>query len=203
MMVDVRVLAATNKDLGREVAAGRFREDLYFRLAVFPLRTPSLRERMEDIRSLSDAFLLSFTRENGLKPRRVDGSVYDVLERRSWPGNVRELKNVIERAAILAGDDITVADLPEDPHASPFDDDGPEGVDEQDATKPGASHLVPGADGRRLTLREHRDRAERDYIVDTLASLEWNISRAAITLGVERTNLHKKIRMYGIKRGEA
>ncbi len=122
--VDVRVLAATNKELGREVAAGRFREDLFFRLAVFPLRSPALRERMEDIRALADAFIAAFCKENGLKNKTIDPAVYPALERRSFPGNVRELKNVIERAAILSsGDVVTIADLPEDPHASPFDDD--------------------------------------------------------------------------------
>jgi DNA-binding NtrC family response regulator len=197
--VDVRVLAATNKDLAREVAAGRFREDLFFRLAVFPIKSPALRERMEDIRPLADAFLAAFCRENGLKPRRVDPSVYAALEVRSFPGNVRELKNVIERAAILAGDVITIADLPEDPHASPFDDDAGAA---DGAHEPGRA-IVPPGEPRRLTLREYRDKAERRYIVEVLAGLDWNISRAAIALGVERTNLHKKIRLYSIKRGEA
>jgi two-component system nitrogen regulation response regulator NtrX len=126
--------------------------------------------------------------------------VYAALEARSFPGNVRELKNVIERAAILASDNVTIADLPEDPHASPWGDDG-DGEPVQ-ATKEGTSTSSQGPDGTRLTLREHRDRAERGYIVEVLGALEWNISRAAIALGVERTNLHKKIRMYGIKRGE-
>jgi transcriptional regulator with GAF, ATPase, and Fis domain len=218
--VDVRVLAATNKDLGREVAAGRFRDDLFFRLAVFPLRSPSLRERMEDLRSLCDAFLASFCKENGLKQKPVDPAVYAALERRRWPGNVRELKNVIERAAILSGDMVTVADLPEDPHESPFEDDAQaaEGVaqggeerisfpdeaaaDGRGSAPPAHSPGAPGEAGRRLTLREFRERTERRYIVDVLAGLDWNISRAAVILGIERTNLHKKIRAYGIKRGE-
>jgi DNA-binding NtrC family response regulator len=226
--VDVRVLAATNKDLAREVSAGRFREDLYFRLAVFPIRSPALRDRMDDLRALADAFVTVFCRENGLKPRRVDQAVYAALERRSWPGNVRELKNVIERAVILSGDVITIADLPEDPHENPFDEDdlrGAEGEGREDArsfaapaegggsgaggvaTSPAslAEAALPSAwpEGGRPqpTLREFRDRAERRYIEEVLASLEWNISRAAIVLGVERTNLHKKIRAYGIKRG--
>jgi DNA-binding NtrC family response regulator len=209
--VDVRVLAATNKDLGRAVSAGVFREDLYFRLAVFPIRVPALRERMEDIRALSDAFMAGFCKENGLKPKPVEPTVYAALERRSYPGNVRELKNVIERAAILSGDVVTVADLPEDPHASPFDDDivAPDS-DTDDAPRPPApsasdtmADVARVEGGRRLTLREFRDRAERRYIVDVLQSLDWNISRAAIVLGVERTNLHKKIRAYGIRRGES
>jgi two-component system nitrogen regulation response regulator NtrX len=220
--VDVRVLAATNKELGREVAAGRFREDLFFRLAVFPLRSPALRERMEDIRALADAFIAAFCKENGLRNKTIDPAVYPALERRSFPGNVRELKNVIERAAILSsGDVVTIADLPEDPHASPFDDDA-DSVDTAPETirttltptPPPASVDRPpvsvSAEARpsspsepRLTLKEYRDRAERLYIIEVLASLEWNISRAAIILGVERTNLHKKIRSYGIKRGES
>jgi DNA-binding NtrC family response regulator len=133
--------------------------------------------------------------------------VYKALEARSWPGNVRELKNVIERAAILSGDVITIADLPEDPHANPFDeepsghDSDPPADDVGNGLVDGASPPVSGAE--RLTLREFREHSERRYIVETLRSLEWNISRTAIALGVERTNLHKKIRAYGIKRGEA
>src|SRR3954466_4818420 len=121
--VDVRVLAATNKDLEREMGAGRFREDLLFRLNVFPIRSPSLRERSEDIRPLADAFVAAFCKENGLRKKPIDSTVYKALEARTWPGNVRELKNVVERAAILSGDVITIADLPEDPHANPFDDE--------------------------------------------------------------------------------
>jgi two-component system nitrogen regulation response regulator NtrX len=213
MHVDVRVLTATNKDLAKEVSAGRFREDLYFRLAVFPIRSPSLRERMDDIHQLADAFLTAFCKENGLKSKAFDPAVYEALERRTYPGNVRELKNVVERAAILSGDVVTIADLPEDPHESPFDDDVGYGGRQSAPSVPEAAELVdrasspgpaPSGDpGKpRLTLREFRERAERRYIVDVLAGLDWNISRAAVVLGVERTNLHKKIRAYGIKRGE-
>jgi len=198
--VDVRVLAATNKDLSKLVAEGRFREDLYFRLAVFPLQVPSLRERREDIQLLADAFVRSFCKENGLRLKPIEASVYAALTLRQWPGNVRELKNVVERAAILSGDEVTVADLPEDPHASPFDDD------HDDNGAPGrhpSPAAVPGLpDGQRLTLRAYRESAERAYIVETLTNFDWNISKAAVALGVERTNLHKKIRAYGIKRFE-
>ena len=121
---------------------------------------------------------------------------------------MRELKNVVERAAILSGDVITIADLPEDPHASPFDDEPrrPGGADappdDAPASAPREAAALPDAGGERLTLREYREQSERRYIVETLRSLEWNISRTAVVLGVERTNLHKKIRAYGIKRGE-
>jgi DNA-binding NtrC family response regulator len=208
MHVDVRVLAATNKDLQKEVATGRFRDDLYFRLAVFPIRCPALRERMEDLRPLADGFLAAFCKENGLRLKAVDPEVYEALEQRSYPGNVRELKNVIERAAILAADVVTIADLPEDPHASPFDEPPSPEPEAEPEPEPEADELVlsvipahePGT--KRMSLKVFRERAERRYLVHVLASLDWNIKRAAAILGVERTNLHKKIRTYGIKRGE-
>jgi two-component system nitrogen regulation response regulator NtrX len=208
MHVDVRILAATNKDLSKAVENETFREDLFFRLNVFPLRSPALRERVEDIPVLAEAFMVAFSRENGVKPKPMDVEVVRALVARKWPGNVRELKNVVERAAILSTDRVTIADLPEDPHASPFDDDN--------ASEPSVSSdsldddEVPTAHGRslgpppgHLTLREFREKSERSYIVDTLKMTGWNISRTAIVLGVERTNLHKKIRAYAIKRGEA
>ena len=198
--VDVRVLAATNKDLSRAVASGTFRDDLFFRLDVFPIRVPALRERREDIPQLAEAFVQSFCKENGLKQKNSDNAVSEALMRRKWPGNVRELKNVIERAAILSGDVITIADLPEDPHSSPFDD---ESEAEEVAADPVLLGALPApASGQRLTLREYREAAERNYIVESLKAFDWNISKASVALGVERTNLHKKIRAYGIKRGE-
>jgi transcriptional regulator with GAF, ATPase, and Fis domain len=196
MHVDVRTLAATNKDLGREVAAQRFREDLFFRLEVFPIHVPALRERPLDIPLLAEAFVDSFCKENGLRTKRIDPVFFQALQQRTWPGNVRELKNVVERAAILSSDVISIADLPEDPHLSPFDDD----------PRPAGNPVVPvpvlAGPGEKLSLREYRDAAERAYILQTLVDTDWNISRAAVTLSVERTNLHKKIRAYGIKRGD-
>jgi DNA-binding NtrC family response regulator len=211
MHVDVRVLAATNKDLGKEVERQTFREDLFFRLNVFPLRSPSLRERVEDIPVLAEAFMVGFSRENGTKPKPIDPDVLKALVARKWPGNVRELKNVDERMAILSGDRVTIADLPEDPHESPFGEEESSG--ESTTAPPESEDEGPGeatAGGRpsgpppgHLTLREYRERSERQYIVDTLKMTGWNISRTAIVLGVERTNLHKKIRTYSIKRQEA
>jgi two-component system nitrogen regulation response regulator NtrX len=204
--VDVRVLAATNKDLSKAVENASFREDLFFRLNVFPLRSPSLRERVEDIPVLAEAFMIAFSRENGVRPKPIDEPVVRALVARKWPGNVRELKNVVERAAILSGDRVTIADLPEDPHESPFDDDG--GSEPQVADGDDDPNEPPTTQGRHtppighLTLREFREKSERQYIVDTLKLTGWNISRTAIVLGVERTNLHKKIRAYAIKRGE-
>src|SRR6478609_3054432 len=204
--VDVRVLAATNKDLGKAVAAGTFREDLFFRLDVFPIRVPALRERPADIGQLAESFVTAFCRENGLRQKKIDPVVYEALSRRKWPGNVRELKNVVERAAILSSDVITIADLPEDPHDSPFDDEAEDAsataASTHDSVPDAESTPLPQASSDRLTLREYRETTERAYIIDTLKALDWNISKAAIVLGVERTNLHKKVRSYGIKRGE-
>jgi DNA-binding NtrC family response regulator len=209
--VDVRVLAATNKDLAKMVEIGAFREDLFFRLAVFPIRSPALRERVEDIPLLAQAFMEQFARENGVLPKAMDDEVIRALESRKWPGNVRELKNVVERSVILCGDRVTIADLPEDPHASPFEEESepaasPAAEPSQtldsldDDAEPGRAPV--SITGRHLTLREFREKSERQYIVDTLRMATWNISRTAILLGVERTNLHKKIRAYQIKRGE-
>jgi transcriptional regulator with GAF, ATPase, and Fis domain len=209
--VDVRVLAATNKDLAKAVERETFREDLFFRLNVFPLRSPTLRERVEDIPLLAEAFMTAFSRENGVKPKAMDEEVIRALVARSWPGNVRELKNVVERAAILSGDRVTIADLPEDPHESPFGEEetsaaeGHAASEPPDDDPPGESPSAKGAAAPplgHLTLREFREKSERQYIVDTLKLTSWNISRTAIVLGVERTNLHKKIRAYAIKRGE-
>jgi DNA-binding NtrC family response regulator len=211
--VDVRVLAATNKDLAKGVESGTFREDLYFRLAVFPIRSPTLRERVEDIPLLVHAFMEQFARENGTRPKPIDDSVMQALVTRKWPGNVRELKNAVERSAILSGERVTVADLPEDPHASPFeeeaDDNGAalDGADDDaalDAARASPASPTSGSapSGKPLTLREFREKSERTYIVETLRASGWNISRTAILLGVERTNLHKKIRAYQIQRGE-
>ncbi len=192
--VDVRVLAATNKDLELEVKDGRFREDLYFRLNVVPIVSPPLRERKSDIVLLAKGFLREFTIENGLREKPIDEEVLDALAERPWPGNVRELRNVVERMAILSGDRITLDDLPEEGVLSE--------VRRESSPAPGLPARLDTT-GQRLTLREYRSRAEKDYILETLDEVGWNISRAATILGVERTNLHKKMRSYGIRREEA
>ena len=192
--VDVRVLAATNKDLELEVQDGRFREDLFFRLNVVPIVSPPLRERHSDIPLLAQGFLRDFCLENGLRNKPIDGDVLSALAERPWPGNVRELRNVVERMAILSGDRITLEDLPE------------EGVLSQGRRESASPSDFPSSvdeGGERLTLREYRGRAEKEYILSTLDEVGWNISRAATILGVERTNLHKKMRSYGIRRGES
>ncbi|UJR80950.1 sigma-54-dependent transcriptional regulator [Sandaracinus amylolyticus] len=194
--VDVRVVAATNKDLEDAVKRGEFREDLFFRLAVVPIRSPSLRERLEDVPALAASFLDEFWRENGIRPKPIDHGVLEALASRPWPGNVRELRNVVERMAILSGDRITVADLPEIPRVPVTPGAMPLAMPSTPVPTASSALASNGSE----TLREHRDRAEREYILATLRACEWNISKAATLLGVERTNLHKKMRALGLRR---
>jgi len=184
--VDVRVIAATNKDLLSEAREGNFREDLYFRLHVVPITAPALRDRLEDVALLAERFLQLAVRENGMRPKPVDPEVYERLARHRWPGNVRELRNVCERMAIMSGDRIAASDVPEvvAPHAAA-------------PLPPGASDLSRYGE---VPLRELRDLVERDYILKKLEEHDWNITQAAQALGVERTNLHKKIKQHGLSR---
>jgi DNA-binding NtrC family response regulator len=183
--VDCRVIAATNKELEREVGAGRFREDLFFRLNVVPLRSPPLRERIEDVPLLAAAFVEQCCRENGFRPKRLAPAVVARLQAHRWPGNVRELRNVIERLVIMSDDEIAERDLP------------PTWLGPRPAQPPADSDLRRYAG---LGLREFRDRIERDFLIMKLDELEWNISRTAQVLGIERTNLHKRLRALGIER---
>jgi len=179
--VDARVLAATNKDLQAEIRSGGFREDLYFRLNVIPIFVPPLRERQEDIALLADHFMAEFAREYGRKLKRFDSAATTVIEQYAWPGNVRELRNVIERLMIMVpGDSISVEDLT-------F-------LDRNGATRTPPADAPSG----RLTLHEARDRFERDLILRTLAEQQGNMSRTADVLGVERSNLYRKMRAFGI-----
>jgi DNA-binding NtrC family response regulator len=195
--VDVRVIAATNKNLESEVTSGNFREDLYYRLNVVPIHCPALRDRRDDIPLLVKVFLRDCCRDNGVREKPIAPEVLQALEERSWPGNVRELKNVVERMVILSGERITMDDFPDIDRISQA---SPEPVSPQPEVLKGVSG-VSVESGQSLTLREFRDRAERHYILNTLEECDWNISRASVILGVERTNLHKKMRALNIKRG--
>jgi two-component system nitrogen regulation response regulator NtrX len=179
--VDVRVLAATNKDLQAEIRAGRFREDLYFRLSVIPIFVPPLRERQEDVPLLADHFMAEFAREYGRRVKTFEPGAISVLQHYPWPGNVRELRNVIERLMIMVpGDAISQPDLA-------F-------LDHDAAVAPDAAP----SGGARLTLHEARDRFERELILRTLAEQQGNMSRTAEVLGVERSNLYRKMKAFGI-----
>ncbi len=195
LTVEVRVLAATNRDLTAAVAAGQFREDLYFRLAVVPLRAPSLRDRSTDVPLLCQSFVGATCRENGMKVKVISPAALEILAGYQWPGNVRELRNVIERLVILSEDSIGVDDLPEEILAEVSRRARP-----VDTTAVGAIDLPPEA--KALPLREFRDLLERQYIRAKLDESGWNISRAALALGIERTNLHKKMRSLGLSRDD-
>jgi two-component system nitrogen regulation response regulator NtrX len=180
--VDARVLAATNKDLQTEIRAGRFREDLYFRLNVIPIFVPALRDRQEDIPLLADHFMAGFAREYGRRVKKFEPGAMAVLQQAHWPGNVRELRNVIERLMIMvAGDSITAADL------AFLDLPGMARVEPERSTPAG-----------RMTLYEARDQFERDLFLRTLAAQQGNMSRTAEVLGVERSNLYRKMKAFGI-----
>jgi two-component system, NtrC family, nitrogen regulation response regulator NtrX len=179
--VDARVLAATNKDLQVEIRAGRFREDLYFRLNVIPIFVPALRQRPNDIALLANHFMAEFAREYGRRIKTFEPGAVSVLERYAWPGNVRELRNVIERLVIMVpGDVITTVDV---------------GFLDPNALKPAQAS---GAPTERLTLHEARDRFERDLILRTLDEQQGNMSRTAEALGVERSNLYRRMKTFGI-----
>jgi DNA-binding NtrC family response regulator len=191
--VDVRVLAATHRNLQEQVQAGGFREDLYFRLNVVPIRVPPLRDRTEDIPMLVGHFIELAAEENGLSSKRLCADAMAALQGYAWPGNVRELRNVIERMVILSDGDIGIEDVPEEVRGTPAQLD----EDNDDALLQLSETAVPEG----MTLREFREAIERAFIRKRLVQNDWNVSRTATSLGVERTHLHKKMKLLGIQRG--
>ncbi|HEV1287377.1 MAG TPA: sigma-54 dependent transcriptional regulator [Bryobacteraceae bacterium] len=175
--VSVRVISATNRDLQEMVQQQKFREDLYYRLCVVPVRVPALRERREDIRALAEYFLAEFCARNNFKSKSFDRDVVDTLEDHHWPGNIRELRNTVERMAILTKGDILTGD-----------------------SIPVEIRLSRGAAPPKGNLREAKESAEREHILRALDEAKWNVSSAARALGMERTNLHKRIRALGLAR---
>ena len=184
--VDVRVLAATSRDLAAEIAAGRFREDLYYRLAVVPLRLPALRERREDIQVLADWFMTRSAELSGMARRDISADAMTALQAYDWPGNVRQLRNLVDWLLIMAPGG--VAD-PIRPDMLP-----PELAE-------GAPSLLatdPGADVMALPLREARDLFESKYLHAQLLRFGGNISRTAQFVGMERSALHRKLKQLGV-----
>jgi two-component system nitrogen regulation response regulator NtrX len=177
--VDVRVIAATNKDLAAEIRQGRFREDLYFRLNVIPIAVPPLRDRRGDIVRLADHFAAEFAREYGRRPKAFSPEARELLEAYHWPGNVRELRNTVERLMIMAPGDVV----------------RPQDLAFLELTGTAASPPAPQAIG---PLFEARDAWEREYIVAALNAHDGNMSRTADALGLERSNLYKKMRALNI-----
>jgi two-component system nitrogen regulation response regulator NtrX len=187
--VDVRVIAATNKNLEEEIEKGTFREDLYFRLAVIPIHVPPLRERPEDTPLLVRHYMDLFSRESNVRPKRITQAAMDALARYRWKGNIRELRNTVERLNIMtSGDTIDVADLPENVRSNTGGAGGlasTKPLGESDAAKAG-------------TLREFKENAERTFLVGKLRENGWNISKTAEVIGTPRSNLYKKLEQYQI-----
>jgi two-component system nitrogen regulation response regulator NtrX len=172
--VDVRVLAATNKNLPAEIAAGRFREDLFYRLNVIPFLVPPLRERREDIPVLARHFMRLFSAEHGRAPKEFTSDALDLMTDYSWPGNVRELRNEVERVVIMVQEDVVNRDA---------------------LSLPNGSAPLPGS-----TLHEARAQYEKQFILAKLKESNWNVSQAARLLGLERSYLYRKMKVYGIEK---
>jgi two-component system nitrogen regulation response regulator NtrX len=177
LRVDVRAVSGTHKDLRQLVAEGRFREDLYYRLNVVPIRVPSLRERTEDIPLLARFFTAQLCTKNNVREKVIDDEVLSELQLYHWPGNVRELQNAIERMVIMSGERITLMDLPEEIVA---------------IEQPVEAQAAPAS------LKAFRDEAERNHILKVLQKNGGNVSQAAIELGIRRTYLHRRMSQLGI-----
>lgn len=186
VQVDVRVVSASARDLHAEIAAGRFREDLFHRLSVVPIRVPRLADRREDIPDLASHFIQRISMANGVPPRQISNEAMAVMQAYDWPGNVRQLRNVCERLLILANDDAESAI----------------GADMLPAEVGGAGPATLRADGGEvimaLPLREAREAFERDYLLAQVARFGNNISRTATFIGMERSALHRKLKSLGI-----
>ncbi len=181
--VDVRVLAATNKNLETEIAAGRFREDLYYRLNVIPIHVPPLREHREDIPHLVEHFVAMLSERDGFVPRRVGESALERLMSLDWPGNVRELRNTVERMLILAtGPELTAKDVDRLAGGRVADDTG-------------FGNLTS-----LKTFEEFKEAAERAYLLSKLREFDWNVSETARAVEMPRSNLYKKIERYALTR---
>ena len=179
--VDVRLIAATNRDLQAEIAAGRFRPDLYYRIAVVPVELPPLRERADDLPALAKHFLDAACRKNRMKPKQLDSRAVALLARHRWPGNVRELRNAMERVAILVASDVVDAS-----HLA-FLNAGPAGAG------------PAGEDGAN-DLASMMERHERALVLAALERNRWKMTRTADELGLERSHLYKKLKALGIEK---
>lgn len=178
--VDVRIIAATNKNLEEEIKKGNFREDLYYRLNVIPIHIKPLRERKEDIPVLVEYFISKICLENGRDKKEITSDAVDVLCSYNWPGNVRELRNLIERLVILTPDRIIKSS-------------------DVIASLKGVAHKRYESAINARTYREARINFEKEFILEKLRENDWNISKTADAIGLERSYLHKKIRLYRIE----
>ncbi|MBR9978834.1 MAG: sigma-54-dependent Fis family transcriptional regulator, partial [Bacteroidetes bacterium] len=180
--VDVRVIAATNKELQQEIREGRFREDLFHRLNVLPVHVPPLRERRDDIPALIAHFLDETCRKNKLPSRSIEDAAVDKLREMNWPGNVRELRNAVERLAIMVSETITAGDVTR--YVFVATGEAEEGLPMD------------------VSFQDFKDITEEMFIRRQLERFDWNVSRTADELGIQRSHLYKKINKYGLERKE-
>ena len=182
----MRIVSSTSRNIEAEIAAGRFREDLYHRLSVVPIRVPPLAERREDIPELVDYFMEQISQSTGLPKRKIGDDAMAVLQSHDWPGNVRQLRNNVERLMILAGGDadavITASMLPQD----------------VGSMVPSMPNGNGGEQLMGLPLREAREMFEREYLLAQINRFGGNISRTAEFVGMERSALHRKLKALGI-----
>jgi two-component system nitrogen regulation response regulator NtrX len=178
--VDVRVITASNQNLQEQITAGRFREDLFYRLNVIPIEVPALRKRKEDIPALVEHFIALFSAENGRRPKSIAGEALAYFLTYDWQGNVRELRNMVERLVIMAPRDVI----------------GPEDLPPPLRTRESAEAADDSQRDRKL--KDARDAFERAYILGELRAHEWNMTRTAEKLGIERSHLYRKLKTYGI-----
>ena len=195
--VDVRVIAATNKNLEEAIARGEFREDLYFRLNVIPIHVPPLRERRGDIPQLVQHLAARTSEEHNIRPKKFDPRAMEALQRYRWRGNIRELRNTVERLMIMAsGDVVRFEDLPAEIRgAAPVASTTAAPDEVPQPTGAPAAAPIPSA----ATLREFKDTSERAFLVQKLRENGWNISKTADVIDTPRSNLYKKLEQYGIK----
>jgi two-component system nitrogen regulation response regulator NtrX len=184
--VDVRVIASSNRDLGAEIAAGRFREDLYYRLSVVPIRVPPLRDRREDIPLLARHFMIRCAEAAGVAPRDFGEDALAAMQAYEWPGNVRQLRNTVERLLIMA---------PGEPREPIRADMLPPEIG---AIAPAVVKWDKGSEIMSLPLRDARDVFEREYLLAQVTRFGGNISRTAAFVGMERSALHRKLKSLGV-----
>jgi two-component system nitrogen regulation response regulator NtrX len=183
LTVDVRVIAATNKDLKEEIKNGQFREDLYYRLNVVPFHLPPLRERGDDIFDLTQYFLMKMAHELGEKQKALSPDAQKVMREYPWPGNIRELKNLLERVCIMSDAEVIEEDFLRDLL----------GGSEKTGDHLNQEFLAAS------TLKQAKTDFERAYILGKLEENQWNITKTADAIGLERSNLHRKMKLYGIE----
>jgi DNA-binding NtrC family response regulator len=212
--VDIRLISATNKSLLDQVKQGRFREDLYYRLNVFPILLPALRSRREDVPDLAKSFVARFAAEEGKRIRGLTPEAAALLQRYDWPGNVRQLENALFRAVVLCdGDELTVAEFPQiaaqvegfdvrippapQPYAVTSGGAEPPRIIQVPVRDPNAIELTEGSDMRRM------DDLERDIIKFALQHYRGHMSEVSRKLGIGRSTLYRKLKDYGLDEGAA